>query len=253
MDRDPLSSTHGLFELAINGATTAATASPSNRQITQQFSMRVPPVTVATWTPDIAKRNANRRVLFCHAVGLLAAWVAKARPAGADALTFPMTAGSTPTHTGIAVSRGRECGHSPLVTPRRGGLRARQAHGSAALRCQGGTWQERRDNDAQDKTHDASPFFGFHVNAPGHVLDADQWGRPQGKRQPQKRTRLVDTRQPTRREIRHAQKGSYSKTHSIGCLGCNRGGYCCGRVFAGFVIVFPGRRFRSLRLHRQDF
>jgi hypothetical protein len=40
------------------------------------------------------------------------------------ALTFPMTTGGAPAHAGLAVSRGRECGRSLLVTPRRSGLRA---------------------------------------------------------------------------------------------------------------------------------
>ena len=82
-----------------------------------------------------------------------------------------MTTGGAPAHAGLAVSRGRECGRSLLVTPRRGGLRARQAH-SAALRCQGGTRQQSRDNDAQHKTRDAGSVFCFHVNAQGHVRDA---------------------------------------------------------------------------------
>src|SRR5262245_6019661 len=63
-----------------------------------------------------------------------------------------MTTGGASADAGLAVSRGRECGGGLLVTPRRGGLRAREAHG-AALGCQGGTRQQRRDNDAQHKTH----------------------------------------------------------------------------------------------------
>jgi hypothetical protein len=77
-----------------------------------------------------------------------------------------MTTGGAPADAGLAVSRGRECGRSLLVTPRRGGLRAREAHG-AALRCQGGTRQQRRDNDAQHKTHDASPFSVFTLTHKG--------------------------------------------------------------------------------------
>jgi hypothetical protein len=74
-----------------------------------------------------------------------------------------MTTGGAPAHAGLAVSRGRECGRSLLVTPRRGGLRAREAHGG----CQGGTRQQRRDNDAQHKTHDASPFSVFTLTHKG--------------------------------------------------------------------------------------
>jgi hypothetical protein len=77
-----------------------------------------------------------------------------------------MTTGGAPAHAGLAVGRGRECGRSLLVTPRRGGLRARQAH-SAALRCQGGTRQQSRDNDAQHKTHDAAPFSVFTLTHKG--------------------------------------------------------------------------------------
>jgi len=89
--------------------------------------------------------------------------VANARAARADALTFPMTTGGAPTHAGLAVRRGRECGRSLLVTPRRGRLRAREAHGG----CQGGTRQQLRDNDAQHKTHDASPFSVFTLTHKG--------------------------------------------------------------------------------------
>src|SRR4029453_985491 len=92
--------------------------------------------------------------------------VANARAAGADALTFPMTTGGAPAHAGLAVSRGRECGRTLLVPPRRGGLRAREAQG-AALRCKGGTRQQCRDNDAQHKTHDASPFSIFTLTHKG--------------------------------------------------------------------------------------
>src|SRR4029453_14884331 len=92
----------------------------------------------------------------------------KARAAGADALTFPMTTGGAPAHADLAVSRGRECGRSLLVAPRRGGLRAREAHG-AALRCQGGTREQRRHNEAQHKTHDASPFSVFTLTHKGMV------------------------------------------------------------------------------------
>ena len=68
-----------------------------------------------------------------------------------------MTTGSAPAHTASAASRGRKRSHSLLVTPRRGGLRTRQAHGTAARRRQGGNRQQRRDNDAQNKMHDAPP------------------------------------------------------------------------------------------------
>ena len=42
----------------------------------------------------------------------------------------------------------------------------RQAHGAAARRCQSGSRQQRRDNDAQNKTHDVSPFSVFTLQGP---------------------------------------------------------------------------------------
>src|SRR5262245_14331547 len=94
--------------------------------------------------------------LLRHAVRLLTACMAKARAAGADALIFRMTAVRAPAQAGLAVGHGRERSRSLLVTALGGGLGTRQAHG--ALRCQGRSRKQRRDNDTQDKTHDDLRF-----------------------------------------------------------------------------------------------
>jgi hypothetical protein len=83
--------------------------------------------------------------------------MAKARAAGRNALAFRVTAGGTSVHAAFLVGRELERGRRLLVAFRREGLRMRQAQGSATL-CQGGNWQQRRNNDAQDKTHDVPPF-----------------------------------------------------------------------------------------------
>ena len=82
-----------------------------------------------------------------------------------------MPAGRTPTHTSLAISRGRERSRRLLVTPRSGGLRTRQAYGSAALGRQRRSRQQHDEYDAQDKTHDAPPFL-FASTREGGVPDA---------------------------------------------------------------------------------
>src|SRR5512143_2405025 len=114
----------------------------------KQFSK--PSSTLAHWW--ISLKSAAP--LLRHAVRLFGAWVAKARAAGADTLTFRMTAVGASAHAALAVGRGRDRSCSLLVTLLRGCLCTRQAHGCAITRCQGGSRQQRRDNDAQDKTHD---------------------------------------------------------------------------------------------------
>jgi hypothetical protein len=82
-----------------------------------------------------------------------------------------MPAGRTPTHTSLAISRGRERSRRLLITPRSGGLRTRQAYGSAALGRQRRSRQQHDEYDAQDKTHDAPPFL-FASTRAGRVPDA---------------------------------------------------------------------------------
>ena len=94
--------------------------------------------------------------LLRHAVRLLGSGVAKARSAGADALIFRMTTLRAPAQTGVAVRRHRERRRSLLVAPSGGGLGAGHAHGP--LRCQGGSRQQRRNYNTNDKTHEATPF-----------------------------------------------------------------------------------------------
>src|SRR6185295_16000275 len=107
-----------------------------------------------------------RALLFRHAVRLLAAWMAETRAAGGDALALRMTTVGASGHAALAVGRGCDRSRGLLVAFRRGGLRARQAHGSAALRGQGGSRQQRRDNNAQDKTHDCISVSVFTLTAP---------------------------------------------------------------------------------------
>ena len=83
--------------------------------------------------------------------------MAKAGAAGADALIFWMTTGSAPAHAAIAVCHGRERSRSLRITPRGSRLRLRQAHGAAPRGRRGGNRQQRRDNDAENKTHDVPP------------------------------------------------------------------------------------------------
>src|SRR6476659_7819886 len=98
-----------------------------------------------------------RALLFRHAVRLLAAWMAETRAAGGDALALRMTTVGASGPAALAVGRG--CDRSR-------GLRARQSRQSAALRGQGGSRQQRRDNNAQDKTHDCISVSVFTLTAP---------------------------------------------------------------------------------------
>lgn len=112
--------------------------------------------------------------LFRYAIRLLGAWVAKARAAGADASIFRITTLRAPAETSVAVRRHRECSCRLLVTARGRGLGTRQAHGP--LRCKGGNRQHYRDNDAQNKPHNKTSVFDFHVNAQRYVWDAGAGG-----------------------------------------------------------------------------
>jgi hypothetical protein len=91
--------------------------------------------------------------------------MAKAGATSSDASIFRNAAIGASSHAAFAIRRGCDRPRSILIAFCRGGLRTRQTHGSAAaLRRQSGYRQQRRDNNAQNKTHDA-PLFDFHVNA----------------------------------------------------------------------------------------
>src|SRR5689334_2628007 len=109
-------------------------------------------------TPRRKKRVEAAEELLRHAIRLLGTRVTDAWSARPRTFTFRVSALIAFTHAGNFRGRRPDGRRSLRIAARGRGLRTRHAHGFTALRGQSGRRQQRGNNDAQDKTHDATPI-----------------------------------------------------------------------------------------------
>src|SRR6185437_8157894 len=104
--------------------------------------------------------SGSPRLLLAHAIRRVAVRMTNARPAGAGASAFVITAVRASAQTGLTVCCHAHGGRGLLVAFRGGGMGLRRGHGSlgGGSGAGQGRGQQRGEQDTEHKAHEVSPW-----------------------------------------------------------------------------------------------